>query len=103
MSSWLNRVLEAAKRDKNLAKKLREIADLDSKINPRGVLIDVRTHARFLETQEGQQMMQRASDLCDEAAMVIATESEDPEKIALWIAHNCQRIVRQLPRRRWPW
>ena len=102
MSSWLSRILETARRDKNLAKKLREIAELDSKLMPKLIRLNEPTLNR-MGSREYRQMMQRSSNLCDEAARAIASPGEDADEIALWISYNCQKIVRQLPRRRWPW
>lgn len=93
MSDWLDRIVEAARRDKNLAKKLREIADIDSKVMPTGVLTSTK---QMSESEAIPQMMQRSSNLCDEVARAIADPDEDPDEIALWISYNCQKIVKWL-------
>jgi len=102
MSVWLSRILEQAQKDKNLAKKLSRIAELDSKLMPSGLMRGSDLLNR-MESQSYHKMAMESSRLCDEVAREVAAPDEDPDEIANWISYNCGQIARQLPRKRRLW
>lgn len=91
MSDFLSRLLQAAQRDKNLSKKLREIADIESKIMaPRLLAVEGPEFRKF------EQMYQKAIGLCYEVARAIATPNEDIDEIARWISNNHEQVTLRL-------
>lgn len=91
----LDKVVDKAKQDPEVAKMLREIAALDAKLMPGGAVFRVgRTMGRgYLEQAE------KLSNLCDEIAQKIVGPDEDAEEMAMWISYNCQQVVRELERK----
>ena len=100
-NSSLISVVKVAQQDRKLAKMLRKIAKFDTKLMPTsGTAIRIADEFQRTQSPKWQRMMQKASTLCDEAAIKIAGPDDDIDEIALWISHNCQEIVRELNKRK---
>ena len=95
LGETLDKVVDSAKRDREVAKMLREIAELDAKLMPGGAVFRVgHTMERgYLKQAE------RLSDLCDKIARKIVGADQDAEEMAMWISYNCQQVVRELDRK----
>ena len=96
MGDLLDEVVDKARRDRKVAKMLREIAKLDSKLMPTGTPVVIEDEYQRMQSPKSQQMGVKLSNLCDEVAEKIAGPSEDVDELAMWISYHCQEVTREL-------
>lgn len=90
------RLLEKAKQNRELVHKLFYINLLDLFLSGRGGVVIADRHLRWLQSEEGRQILQKAMNLCRKVADEMALPEEDPESMAGWLSYNISSLIKGL-------